>query len=156
MLAATTKRLGGNMRFSAMLCNLLVAKRLSKNEWAFRSCFSFSRCETCLTERRYMVFRNAKRGLSQHERCLMARARRNTARWKRKISPFRSLVHSKIRHNFLTKRPDKAPHGHRQKDHGRLVCHVRSVYLLDRCLLRYFNPNRSLDRKKRCQESKRR
>lgn len=64
-MAATTKRLGGNARFSAMLCNILIAKRLSKNEWVLRSCFSFSRCETCLIELRYMVFRNAKRGLSR-------------------------------------------------------------------------------------------
>ena len=48
-----------------MLCNLLVAKMLSKNEWVFRSCFIFPRCETCLIGRRYMVFRASRRGLSR-------------------------------------------------------------------------------------------
>ena len=65
LLLAMAEGLGGNMRFSALLCNLLVAKKLSKDERILRSCFVFPRCETCQTEHRYMVFRGSIHGLSR-------------------------------------------------------------------------------------------
>ena len=146
---STSPSFGVNTQFSEDLRNTFSINDLHSQPNIQRSTFNLSSCGWACFVLRNTPIRNTIHRLSQRERCLMARAQRNTARWKRKISPFRSLVHSKIQHNFLTKRPDKAPHGHRQKNHGRLVCHVRSVYLLDRCLLRYLNPNRSLDRKKR-------
>ena len=65
LLLAITEGLAGNTRFSASLFNPLNSKRLTKNEWILRSCFIFPRCETCQTERRYMVFRASRRGLSR-------------------------------------------------------------------------------------------
>ena len=58
------------------------------------------------TARRYLTFRVAVRHLSQLERCLTANASvifRDEIGQKR---PFRSLVLSKSRHNFLTKKRD--------------------------------------------------
>lgn len=153
---STNPSFGVNTQFSEDLHNILIISHLHSQPNIQRSTFNLSSCGWACFVVRNMPIRKAIHGLSQRDTLAFATRKMPNgtssaqhARWKGKIPPFRSLVLSKIRHNFLTKRPDKAPHGHRQKNHGRLVAHVRSVYLLDRCLLRYFNPNRSLDRKKR-------
>ena len=107
---STTDIFGRNTPFSARFRNSLTLKRLCSLRIAQHSTFNSPHYKTCLFAMRNTPNGGAIRYLSQLERCLPASGSHVFVASIPQKRPFRSLVHAKIRHNFLTKNPDRFIH----------------------------------------------